>query len=128
MSEPPALDFEIQFYEQLCRRLPKDVRVLSLLAQLYTLNRQYDAGLKLDRKLVRLCPEDPTAHYNLACSLALKRRYADALKALKDAVALGYRSIDWMLQDADLQGLHAKPKFRDWLVQLRIELGLPAVS
>jgi tetratricopeptide (TPR) repeat protein len=128
MSEPPALDFEIQFYEQLCRRLPKDVRVLSLLAQLYTLNRQYDAGLKLDRKLVRLCPEDPTVHYNLACSLALKQRYADALKVLKVAVALGYRSIDWMLQDADLQGLHSKQKFRDWLVQLRNELGLPAVS
>jgi predicted Zn-dependent protease len=128
MSEPPALDFEIQFYEQLCRRLPKDVRVLSLLAQLYTLNRQYDAGLKLDRKLVRLCPDDPTVHYNLACSLALKQRYADAFKVLKDAVALGYRSIDWMLQDADLQGLRAHPKFRDWLVQLRIELGLPAVS
>ena len=128
MSEPPALDFEIQFYEQLCRRLPKDVRVLSLLAQLYTMNRQYDAGLKLDRKLVRLCPEDPTVHYNLACSLALKQRYADALKVLKVAVALGYRSIDWMLQDADLQGLHSKQKFRDWLVQLRNELGLPAVS
>jgi predicted Zn-dependent protease len=128
MSEPPALDFEIQFFEQLCRRLPKDVRVLSLMAQLYTMNRQYDAGLKLDRKLVRLCPDDPTVHYNLACSLALKQRYADALRALKDAVARGYHAIDWMLQDPDLQGLRAKAIFREWMVQLRTDLGSPEVA
>ena len=49
----------------------------------------------MDRKFVRLAPINPTAHYNLACSLALKKRKADAVRALpRSAVELGYRDLD----------------------------------
>ena len=57
------------------------------------------------RKLVRLEPEDPTTHYNLACSLCLKGRKADAVKALRAALALGYKDFDWMKHDPDLNDL-----------------------
>jgi magnesium transporter len=36
---------------------------------------------------MRLEPENPTAHYNLACSLALSHRRRDAIEVLRHAVA-----------------------------------------
>ena len=68
MAKRTEYDFELSFFEGLHRRMPKDVRVASILAHLYTKTGQLDDGLKMDRKLVRLNPQDPVAHYNLACS------------------------------------------------------------
>ena len=45
-----------------------------MLGGLYTKQGRIADGLKMDRKLVRLRPDNATAHYNLACSLALSRR------------------------------------------------------
>ena len=65
----------------------------------------------MDRKLVRFLPENATAHYNLACSLALSKRNADALRSLRKAIELGYNDIDWMMQDPDLKALKQHPEF-----------------
>ena len=73
----------------------------------------------MDRKLVRLQPDNATAHYNLACSLALSRRRADALRSLEQAIALGYRDYDWMQQDPDLEGLKDHPAFQKLLAKLQ---------
>ena len=76
-------------------------------------------GLKMDRKLVRLLPDNATAHYNLACSLALSKRRSDAMSSLKRAVALGYTDFDWMTQDPDLEDLKDHPEFVRLLDQLK---------
>ena len=73
----------------------------------------------MDRRLVRLRPSNATAHYNLACSLALVKRKADALRALREAVKLGYNDFDWMQQDPDLDGLKDHPEFVALLNQLK---------
>lgn len=111
MAKRQNYEFELSFFESLHKRLPKDVRTASILAHLYTETGQIDAGLKIDRKLARLLPEDATVHYNLACSLALKGRYSDAVNALRKAVANGYEEFDWMLKDPDLSELKGYPKF-----------------
>ena len=72
----PDNDFQIKFYEGVLRRNPADREVIELLGGLYTKEGRVDEGLRMDRRLVRLAPENPIAHYNLACSLALKRRKA----------------------------------------------------
>jgi Flp pilus assembly protein TadD len=113
-------EFELSFFEDLHRRMPKDVRVVSMLAHLYTQTGQLDAGLRLDRKLARLTPEDPTVHYNLACSLALKHRKADALKALRAAITFGYDDYIWMCNDPDLAELHDYGAFLDLCDELGI--------
>lgn len=100
------LDFELGFFEDLYRRMPEDIRIVSMLAHLYTETGRVDQGLRMDRKLVRLNPEDPTVHYNLACSLALKDRKADALKSLRTAITFGYNDFVWMCHDPDLANLH----------------------
>lgn len=112
-------EFEIGFYENVLRRDPSYAEIVELLGGLYTKQGRIADGLKMDRKLVRLQPKNPTAHYNLACSLALSKRPADALKSLKDAVALGYRDADWMRQDPDLDPIKERPEFTNLLAQLK---------
>lgn len=120
MATRKNLDFELSFFESLHRRMPKDVQVASILAHIYTKAGQIDSGLKMDRKLVRLDPEDPTAHYNLACSLCLKGRNAEAVDVLRTAISFGYKDFDWMQHDPDLNGIHDYPRFRQLLSDLEI--------
>ncbi len=100
--------------------MPSDIRVVSILAHLYTQTGQIDSGLKMDRRLVRLTPSDPTAYYNLACSLALKERKTDAVKALRDAVTYGYSDFHWMCNDPDLEVLSSYVGFKKLLADLGI--------
>jgi predicted Zn-dependent protease len=115
MTKTKDLSFEVAFFEDLHDRLPKDLRVVSILAQLYTQTGRYDCGLKLDRKLVRMVPEDPVLHYNLACSLALKERKREAVNALQHAIDLGYCDFVWMREDPDLESLRSYAPFQSLL-------------
>ncbi len=110
-------EFEIGFYESLLRRDGDDLAVMELLADLYTKAGRIDDGLALDLRIVQMAPDDPGSHYNLACSLALKRRLAEALAALRTAIAKGYRDFDWMRKDPDLANLRADPRFAELLAE-----------
>jgi tetratricopeptide (TPR) repeat protein len=114
-------EFDIRFFESVLRRIPDYADVVEILGGLYTRQGRIADGLKMDRRLVRLQPANATAHYNLACSLALCRRKKDALHALRKAVKLGYRDFDWMQQDPDLEVLKRRPEFQQLLEQLKPE-------
>ncbi len=120
MSRPPPEDpeFEIGFFESVLRRNPGYTDVIEILGGLYTRNGRITDGLRMDRRMVRLRPENATAHYNLACSLALCGRKADALKSLRKAVDLGYVDLPWMMKDADLAELREHPEFVRLLKQM----------
>ena len=113
--------FEISFYESILKKEPKFAEVIELLGGLYTNAGRIEDGLKMDRKLVRLKPENAVVHYNLACSLALKRRFKEALKTLNDAIDLGYRDLQWMMEDPDLSNLRNHPAFEQLLDRIRTE-------
>jgi len=113
------LEFETRFYESVLRRDRSYVDVIELLGGLYTKQGRVAEGLKMDRRLVRLQPRNATAHYNLACSLALSKRRADALRSLHRAIELGYTDLEWMQQDPDLEGLKGDPEFERLLLQLK---------
>ncbi len=121
MSTKPKHDpqFEIEFFESVHRRCPDYLEVVGLLGGLYTRVGRVADGLKMDRKLVRLEPDNPTAHYNLACSLALCKKRPAALRSLRKAVSLGYDDLDWMQQDPDLELLKSDPEFQQLLSQLK---------
>jgi tetratricopeptide (TPR) repeat protein len=121
MPKPPAHDpeFEIRFFESVLRREPSYANVVEILGGLYTRHGRIADGLKMDRKLVKLQPRNATAHYNLACSLALAKRKSDALRELRQAVELGYRDFDWMQQDPDLDALKHHPDFHALLETLK---------
>ena len=112
-------EFETRFFESVLRRDPHYATVVELLGGLYTRQGRVADGLKMDRKLVKLQPENATAHYNLACSLALSKRKSDALRELRQAVKLGYTDFDWMQQDPDLEALKHHPEFQSLLRTLK---------
>jgi hypothetical protein len=116
-KEDPA--FDITFYESVLRREPAYTDVIELLGGLYTKTGRIADGLKMDRKLVKLQPDNSTAHYNLACSLALSKRKADALRALEEAINRGYTDHDWMSQDSDLESLQGTAGFKELLAKLK---------
>ena len=121
MARPRGQDpeFEIEFYESVLRRNRGYTDVIELLAGLYTKQGRITDGLRMDRKLVRLQPHNATAHYNLACSLALTKRNMAAIRALQQAIALGYNDLDWMQQDPDLDAIKQHPDFVRLLRQLK---------
>lgn len=121
MAKPSKHDplFEIEFFEAVHRRCPDYADVVGLLGGLYTKVGRITDGLKMDRKLVRLDPENPTAHYNLACSLALCRKRPEAIRSLRKALSLGYDDLDWMQEDPDLEILKNDPEFQQLLRQLK---------
>lgn len=121
MAKERDAAFETGFFESVLRRTPDYADVVEILGGLYTKHGRIADGLRMDRKLVKLQPANATAHYNLACSLALSKRQADALRSLHRAVELGYRDFDWMSQDPDLEGLRRHPGFLSLLETLKTE-------
>ncbi len=97
--------FEYDFFLSLYKKLPNDENVITILAELHTRYENFNDGLILDRKLVLLKPTDPIAHYNLACSLSLKKKYSESIKSLNKAIALGFSDFSLMFNDNDLSGL-----------------------
>ena len=112
-------EFEMQFFESVLRREAGYTEVIEILGSLYTRHGRIADGLRMDRRLVKLQPANATAHYNLACSLALSKRKAAALRSLRQAIDLGYRDFDWMQQDPDLEELKVHPAFNALLAQLK---------
>lgn len=120
-SESSSIEFEFNFYKSLYEKLPNDKRVIAHLAELYTRQGFYDAGLQLDRKLVAMEPNDPIAQYNLACSLALKLELSEALQCLKESIRLGFKELTWILEDPDLANLRETDAFWAYKHELGIQ-------
>jgi Flp pilus assembly protein TadD len=99
------LDIEIQFLEGVVRRDRRYVEALQLLGDDYTRRGRFKDGLQVDRRLARLCPEDPLVHYNLACSFSLTEEFRKSAHALRKAIQRGYRDFDHLRRDNDLEPL-----------------------
>ena len=66
------------------------------------------------RKGVKLLPDDPTWHFNLACSLAYyPKRKAAAFDALEKAIDLGFRDADAISGDSDLKRLANERRYEE---------------
>lgn len=111
--------FEIRFYEKLLHRRPNFVEALISLGDAYNRKGFYRESLEVDRKLAKLRPDNPTIHYNLACSLSLLGEYKQALKELKKAVLLGYDDFAYLLEDSDLKDLRKTPEFKSFLENIK---------
>ena len=109
------LDFELEFFASILEGTPDYVVVLRILGSLLSLKGRFVEGLKLDKRLIRLRPEDALAHYNLACSYSLLDRPEHSLRMLRKAIELGYRDFRYMREDHDLDPIKQDPRFRQIL-------------
>ena len=117
-DERPGLEFLAEFLETAIKHRPDNVEALAELGHVYTRLGRLQEGLEVDRTLVRLVPDNPTVHYNLACSLALSGAPGAALDALETAVRLGYADADFLIEDGDLASLRQDPRFEALLRKL----------
>ena len=117
--EREGLIFLQGFYETERARHPENLAALIELGHVYTRQGRITDGLAVDRELVSQMPDDPTAHYNLACSLALSGAQDEALAALERATELGYDDPEHLETDTDLVSLQGNPRLLALLVRLR---------
>jgi tetratricopeptide (TPR) repeat protein len=115
VADQNQLEFELEFFGGVLERSPDYVDVLRIMGNLLTLKGRFAEGLQIDRRLVQLRPNDPLAHYNLACSYALLKRLDQSLRTLRRAVELGYRDFRYMKEDHDLEAIRHDPRFRQLL-------------
>lgn len=118
--EEAGLEFLAQFLGIESRRHPKNLEALAELGHALTRLGRIGEGLEVDRRLVRLAPDNSTVHYNLACSLCLLDRPLEALDALERSVELGYDDAGHLLADEDLQILREDPRFRAVIRKLSV--------
>ena len=112
LAERTQLDFELEFYGKILAAVPDFADALRAQACNLTMKGRLKDGLAVDQQLVTVRPDDPTAHYNLACRLALLKQRDKALTALRKAVELGYRDFAFMQEDHDLDSIRKDPRFR----------------
>jgi tetratricopeptide (TPR) repeat protein len=110
-AEQDAVDFQIEFFDRVLRRNPDYVDVLRCQGELLSRKDRRVEALEIDRRLVRLCPEDCVVRYNLACSLALLNSPDEAVQELRQAFALGYSDLVHLEHDQDLDPLRDHPAF-----------------
>lgn len=112
-------DFNIAFFQGEVTRHPENIEAWILLGEDLTRAGRYEDGMRVDEHLVRLRPEHPTFHYNLACSLALLGCEERALSSLEHAIDLGYRDDEFMEGDEDLAAIRSNPRFNKLLRRIR---------
>ncbi len=111
--------YDIRFLEDLLARVGEAPDILTHLGYLYTQASRHRDALAVDQRLVALRPRDPIAFYNLACSYTLLGKVNRAFDALKRAIALGYRDLEHMQKDADLENLRNDLRWTDLLSVLK---------
>ena len=124
-QEQRDLDIEIHFLEGVVKRDRRYVEALQILGDDYTRRGRYEDGLQVDRRLARLCPDDPLVYYNLACSFSLIAEHRKAANALRKAIHYGYRDFDHLRCDTDLEPLREQTIYaalKKEITQLEAEL------
>jgi tetratricopeptide (TPR) repeat protein len=105
------VDFEIEFFDRILAQSPDYVDVLRVQASNLSARGHYTRGLAADRRIVQLRPNDPNAHYNLACSYSLLQMNNPAIDALQSSLKLGYNDFEHLMNDPDLENLRKDSRF-----------------
>lgn len=111
--------FLVRVMEVEVARRPGHAEAWAELGHALTRLGEHARALAADARVVELAPEDPTAHYNLACSLALSGREEEACAGLERAIELGWSDAEHMEGDEDLASLRGKPRFEALLARLK---------
>ncbi len=117
-SEKLLQDFEVELYRKALEIDPENIEVLVSLGDTFSKRKMFQDGLEIDKRLVRICPKEPTFYYNLACSHSLLGQIDFALEALEKAFELGYQNFDHLMKDPDLENLRKDYRFRQLLKNL----------
>ena len=105
--------FKKNFYERLIKLKPDYMEALIQLANIYTSLGNYKKSLQIDLKVAHLSPLNPLSYYNLACDYSLLGDIDKAIANIKIAISLGYRDINYMEKDPDLENLRKDKRYKE---------------
>ncbi len=111
--------FEIGLYEAALRSNPNNVEALRSLGYIYSSEGLHDKAVEIDKRLVRLLPDESIVHYNLACSYSQLNNLEGALNELEMSMLLGYNDWKHMDGDKDLDNLKKDPRYQQILSTLK---------
>ena len=109
--EQTQRDFEIEFLERVLERDPFFADAIRVQANNLAARGEYARALQLDRRLVRLVPDNAIAWYNLACTYSVLGMIEPAFSSLQRSLELGYRFVRRLRKDPDLKALRRDPRF-----------------
>src|SRR5271165_7085752 len=108
LREQTQRDFEIDFLERVLGQDPFFVDALRVQGNNLAARGEYARTLQLDRRLVRLVPDDAIAWYNLSCTYAVLGMIDPAFSALGRSLELGYRFLARDRKSTRLNSSHVK--------------------
>jgi tetratricopeptide (TPR) repeat protein len=111
LREQSQIDFEVEFFGRILEHEPFYVDVLRVHGNNLAARGLQARALQVDRRLVRLIPDDSIAWYNLTCSYAVLGMIDPAFAALERSLDLGYRFMKRLRSDPDLKVLRRDPRF-----------------
>ena len=103
--------FTAEFSLSILKKRPYQFEALQSVANSLTCLGYYHDGLIYDKRLREIKASDALITYNLACSYALVNDTDNALRTLEEAICLGYRDHEHMIEDPDLSNLKDDPRF-----------------
>ena len=106
------LDFEIDFFGRCWSATPASSTPCGHRRTTWRRRGGMRAALQLDRRLVRLIPEDEIAWYNLACTYTVLGMIDPGFFALERAMELGYTHIRPAAPRPGPQGVAPRPEVR----------------
>jgi tetratricopeptide (TPR) repeat protein len=83
--------------------------------ELHDKKKDYDKSVRLFKKVYYQFPKDPvgfTSAYNVACGYALAGKKEEALDWLEIALAAGFKKIDHLRKDPDLDSLRNEKRYK----------------
>ncbi len=116
---------QLEVMERHVERVPEDVRAHILMANAFASLGKAEASVKHLKTAMGLRPHDSNVLYNAACTYGVLGQPAEALGALRQAVAAGFDAFDYAARDPDLSCIHSEPEFKKFLQQ---QTGKPASS
>ncbi len=113
----------IKAYEALTRQYPDSGEAWYLLGYCVHASGDLDRAIEIHIKAASFNDRKQRPLYNLACAYALKGEEDKAFAALDEAMAAGWNSPDYLVQDGDWTALRGDPRFKAALESMRANGG-----
>jgi len=102
----------LEYYLKLHKLLPKHPGVLGKSAATYARLAEYEKALAFFKDIVTVVPEKPEGYYNVACMYSRLNKTDQALEWLRQAIDRGYKKLEKLEYDEDLENVRNAPGFK----------------
>jgi len=100
---------------------PLDKALIKLINMQSFEHVRYPEALRMMDHAIKIDPSDRIVNYNIACLYSIMGKTNQALDFLDKMTGSGVKSIDWVINDSDLDSLHDHQRFKKFIERLKGE-------